>query len=154
MSGVTPSASLAEDINGSDDHATNTIATSTEQRWHDFWHDELGQWIITRGLRVVMMMVAAALAVRFVTWVSGQITYLLDALVRSESSKHRQAVASVIQWVLIVLIAIWGIVRVADVLDVSVKGLVAPATEMWERSWTPPPRQRRTPLADRWAARP
>jgi len=114
---------------------TTLLAVSTAQRWHDFWHGVLGQWIITRGLRVVMVVIAAVLAVRFVTWVTGQITRQLDerfvegdALVRSESSKHRQAVASVAQWVCIVLIAIWGIVKIADILNFSVAGLVAPAT--------------------------
>jgi small conductance mechanosensitive channel len=50
-----------------------------------------------------------------------------DALVRSEATKHRQAVASVIQWVSIVLIAIWVIVEIGDVLRFSLAGLVAPA---------------------------
>jgi small conductance mechanosensitive channel len=75
------------------------------------------------------------LAVRFVTWITDQITRQLDerfvesdALVRSEATKHRQAVASVVQWVAIVLIAIWAIVQIADVLSFSVTGLVAPAT--------------------------
>jgi moderate conductance mechanosensitive channel len=114
---------------------TTYLATSTAQRWHDFWHGEVGQWIITRGLRVIMLVIVAILAVRFVTWVTDQLTRQLDdrfvesdALVRSESSKHRRAVASVIQWVSIVLIAIWGIVQIAEVLSFSVVGLVAPAT--------------------------
>jgi len=50
-----------------------------------------------------------------------------DALVRSEATKHRQAVASVIQWVSIVLIAIWVIVEIGEVLQFSLAGLVAPA---------------------------
>jgi small conductance mechanosensitive channel len=79
--------------------------------------------------------IVAILAIRFVTWVADQIARQLDerfvesdALVRSEASKHRQALASVVQWVSIVLIAIWGIVQIADVLDFSIKGWVAPAT--------------------------
>src|SRR6201995_3396192 len=82
-----------------------------------------------------MLVILVILAVRFVTWVADQIARQLDerfvesdALVRSEASKHRQALASVVQWVSIVLIAIWGIVQIADVLDFSVKGWVAPAT--------------------------
>jgi len=82
-----------------------------------------------------MLAIVAILAVRFVTWVTDQISQQLDerfeesdALVRSEATKHRQAVASVIQWVAIVLIAMWGIVQIADVLSFSVRGLVAPAT--------------------------
>jgi small conductance mechanosensitive channel len=114
---------------------TTYLATSDAQRWHDFWHGEIGQWIISRGLRVIMLVIVVILAVRFVTWVADQIARQLDerfvesdALVRSEASKHRQALASVVQWVSIVLIAIWGIVQIADVLDFSIKGWVAPAT--------------------------
>src|SRR6202046_387957 len=114
---------------------TTYLAISTAQRWHDFWHGEIGQWIISRGLRVIMLVIVVILAIRFVTWVADQIARQLDerfvesdALVRSEATKHRQAVASVVQWVSIVLIAIWGIVQIADVLDFSVKGWVAPAT--------------------------
>jgi moderate conductance mechanosensitive channel len=114
---------------------TTYLATSTAQRWHDFWQGEIGQWIISRGLRVIMLVIVAIVAVRFVTWVADQIARQLDerfvesdALVRSEASKHRRAVASVVQWVSIVLIAIWGIVQIADVLDFSIKGWVAPAT--------------------------
>jgi moderate conductance mechanosensitive channel len=105
------------------------------QRWHDFWRGEIGEWIITRGLRIVMLLIAAVLAVRFVTWVAQRVTRRLDvgfaesdALVRSEATKHRQAVASVISWVSIVMIAIWVIVQIGDVLQFSVGGLVAPAT--------------------------
>jgi small conductance mechanosensitive channel len=114
---------------------TTYLAIDTAQRWHDFWHGVIGQWIITRGLRVMMVLILAMLAIRFVTWVADQIARQLDerfvesdALVRSEASKHRQALASVVQWVSIVLIAIWGMVQIADVLDFSIKGWVAPAT--------------------------
>ena len=111
------------------------LASATTQRWHDFWRGEIGEWIITRGLRIVMLLIAAVLAVRFVTWVAQQVTRHLDvgfaesdALVRSEATKHRQAVASVIQWVSIVIIAIWVIMQVGDVLQFSLGGLIAPAT--------------------------
>jgi moderate conductance mechanosensitive channel len=111
------------------------LASATTQRWHDFWRGEIGEWIITRGVRIVMLLIAAVLAVRFVTWVAQRVTRQLDvgfaesdALVRSEATKHRQAVASVIQWVSIVIIAIWVIVQVGDVLQFSLGGLIAPAT--------------------------
>jgi len=114
---------------------TTLFAASVTQRWHDFWRGDIGEWIITRGLRIVMLLIAAVLAVRFVTWVAQQVTRQLDvgfaesdALVRSEATKHRQAVASVIQWVSIVIIAIWVIVQIGDVLQFSVGGLIAPAT--------------------------
>jgi len=114
---------------------TTLLAISTAQRWHDFWRGEIGGWIITRGLRIAMLLIAAVLAVRLVTWVAQQVTRQLDegfaesdALVRSEATKHRQAVASVIQWVSIVMIAIWVIVQIGAVLQFSVGGLIAPAT--------------------------
>jgi moderate conductance mechanosensitive channel len=114
---------------------TTLLAASAAQRWHSFWRGEIGEWIITRGLRIAMLLIAAVLAVRFVTWVAQQVTRQLDegfaesdALVRSEATKHRQAVASVIQWVSIVIIAIWVIMQIAAVLQFSVAGLVAPAT--------------------------
>jgi small-conductance mechanosensitive channel len=103
--------------------------------WHDFWRGAGGQWIITRGLRIVMVLIAAVLAARLVNWVAQQVTRQLDegftesdALVRSEATKHRQAVASVISWVSIVIIGIWVMLQIADVLQFSVGGLVAPAT--------------------------
>ncbi|OBS00295.1 mechanosensitive ion channel protein MscS [Mycobacterium gordonae] len=115
--------------------AFNMNIASAAQRWHDFWRGPLGEWIITRGLRVAMLVIAAVLAARFVSWVAQRITRQLDlgfaesdALVRSEATKHRQAVASVIRWVSIVIIAIMVMMQIADVLQFSVGGLVAPAT--------------------------
>ncbi|QLL08754.1 mechanosensitive ion channel family protein [Mycobacterium vicinigordonae] len=111
-----------------------SLATAA-QRWHDFWRGHIGEWILTRGLRVAMLIIAAMLAARFVNWVAQRVTRQLDegfaesdALVRSEATKHRQAVASVISWVSIVLISIVVIMQIADVLQFSVGGLVAPAT--------------------------
>ncbi|OBH94796.1 mechanosensitive ion channel family protein [Mycobacterium sp. E2733] len=103
--------------------------------WHEFWRGDVGQWIITRGLRIVMVLIVAVLAARFVNWIAQQVTRQLnlgfaesDALVRSEASKHRQALASVISWVSVVIIGIWVIMQIANVLQFSVGGLVAPAT--------------------------
>jgi small conductance mechanosensitive channel len=82
-----------------------------------------------------MVLIAAVLAARFVNWVAQRVTRQLDegftesdALVRSEATKHRQAVASVISWVSIVIIGIWVMLEIADILQFSVSGLVAPAT--------------------------
>jgi small-conductance mechanosensitive channel len=114
---------------------TSFLATSMTHRWHDFWRGDLGEWIISRGLRIVMVLIAAMLAARFVNWVAQQVTHQLnlgfaesDALVRSEASKHRQALASVISWVSVVIIGIWVIMQISAVLQFSVGGLVAPAT--------------------------
>ncbi|OCB22288.1 mechanosensitive ion channel protein MscS [Mycobacterium malmoense] len=110
-------------------------ATIKALGWHAFWRGEIGQWIITRGLRIVMVLIAAVLAARFVNWVAQQVTHRVNlgfaaspALVPSEASKHRQALASVISWVSVVIIGIWVIMQIANVLQFSVGGLVAPAT--------------------------
>ncbi|MDT5137840.1 MAG: moderate conductance mechanosensitive channel [Mycobacterium sp.] len=108
---------------------------STAQKWHDFWRGPIGEWIITRGVRIAMLVIAAVLAARLVQWVAQRVTNQLDegfaesdALVRSEATKHRQAVAGVISWVSIVLISIVVILQIGSVLQFSVGGLVAPAT--------------------------
>ncbi|BBX56872.1 putative MscS family protein YkuT [Mycobacterium shottsii] len=118
---------------------TNTTAFalatfSPAQYWHDFWRGQIGEWIITRGLRIVMVLIAAVLAARFVTWVAKRVTQRLDlgftesdALVRSEVSKHRQAVASVISWVSIVLIYVIVLYEIVDILPFPVGSLVGPA---------------------------
>ena len=54
------------------------LATAMTQRWHDFWRGEIGQWVITRGLHVVMLLIGAVLAVRLVTWVAERVTRRLD----------------------------------------------------------------------------
>ncbi|WP_139329537.1 MULTISPECIES: mechanosensitive ion channel family protein [unclassified Mycobacterium] len=114
---------------------TTVLAASMADRWHGFWRGAIGEWILGRGLHIIMLLIAAVLAARFVSWIAQQVTRQLDvgftesdALVRSEATKHRQAVASVIQWVSIVVIAIWVLVQVAGVLQFSVGGLIAPAT--------------------------
>lgn len=105
------------------------------QRWHDFWRGQIGEWIITRGLRIVLLFIGAVLAARFINWVAQRITRRFDvdfaesdALVRSEATKHRQAVASVISWVSIVMLAVAVALKAAEILQVSLGGLIAPAT--------------------------
>ncbi|MGB9305634.1 MAG: mechanosensitive ion channel family protein [Mycobacterium sp.] len=108
--------------------------SSTQQRWHDFWRGPIGEWVITKGLRIVMLLIAAVLAARFVTWVAQRVTRRLDvgftesdALVRSEATKHRQAVASVISWVSIAIICVVVVVQLTTIMNLSVGSLVAPA---------------------------
>jgi moderate conductance mechanosensitive channel len=112
-----------------------TLLIATGQPWWDVWRGDFRDWILTSGLHIVMLLIGAVLAARFVNWVAQKVTQRLDegfvesdALVRSEASKHRQAVASVISWVSVVLISIAAAVQLADILNISIKGLVAPAT--------------------------
>ena len=50
-----------------------------------------------------------------------------DQLVRTESAKHRQAVASVISWVSVALLFVVVAVEITDILAIPVGSLVAPA---------------------------
>lgn len=109
-------------------------SASGGQRWHDFWRGEIGEWILNQGLRIAMLLIVAVLAARFVAWVAQQVTQRLDlgfaasdALVRSEETKHRQALASVISWVSIVLIYIVVAYEIFDILPFPVGSLVGPA---------------------------
>ena len=110
------------------------LALDWSQKWHDFWLGQLGEWIITRGLRIVLLILAATLLARFVNWAAQKISRRIDAdfqesdaLVRSETAKHRQAVASVISWVTIALICVMVIVEITDILAIPISSLVAPA---------------------------
>jgi moderate conductance mechanosensitive channel len=110
------------------------VAIEFAQRWHDFWRGGIGEWIITRGLRIVMLIIVAILAARFIGWAAQKITSRIDAeytesdqLVRSESTKHRQAVASVISWVSIAVLLVIVLVEITDIIAIPVGSLVAPA---------------------------
>ena len=110
--------------------AANPIAG----RWHDFWHGDIGAWILTRGLHIALLIIGGLLAARFISWLASRISRRIDAgfqesdaLVRSESAKHRQAVASVISYVAIALLCVMVVVEVTDILMIPVSSLVAPA---------------------------
>lgn len=110
------------------------LAFSAGQRWHDWWRGEVGEWVISKGLRIVLLLIGAVLASRFITWSAQRVTRRLehgfaasDALVRSEASKHRQAVASVISWVSVVLLCVVVAVQITSILDIPVGSLVGPA---------------------------
>jgi small-conductance mechanosensitive channel len=114
---------------------TKTIlAIEFAQRWHDFWRGGIGEWILTRGLKIALLIIFALLAARFINWTAQKITRRIDAdfqetdqLVRTESAKHRQAVASVISWVSIAVLFVVVAVDITDVLAIPVGSLVAPA---------------------------
>jgi small-conductance mechanosensitive channel len=130
--------SLKREFGGATEKMTTDneiLAIATAQPWWDVWHGDLRDWILTRGLHIVMLLIGAVLAARFINWTAQKVTRRLDesfvesdALVRSEASKHRQTVASLISWVAVVLISVAVAVQLADILNVSVRGFVAPAT--------------------------
>lgn len=113
---------------------TVLAAASAARRWNEFWHGEIGLWIVNTGLRILLLFIGAVLAARFVSWLARQVGQRLDlgfaesdALVRSEASKHRQAVASVISWVSIVLVYVLVAYQIIDMLAIPVGSLVGPA---------------------------
>lgn len=115
--------------------ATAVLAYPMAHRWHDFWHGEFGVWILTKGLRIALLLIGGLLLARFISWAAQRFVRRIDAeyeesdqLVRSESAKHRQAVASVISWVSVAMLFVVVLVEVSDALDVPIVSLAAPAT--------------------------
>lgn len=103
-------------------------------RWHDFWHGDLGESVLTKALSIALLIIGAVLLARFITWLAGRISRRIDwrfqnsdDLVRTEKAKHRQAVASVISYVAIALLTVMVVVEITDILEIPVSSLVAPA---------------------------
>jgi moderate conductance mechanosensitive channel len=110
------------------------LALGIADHWVDFWRGDIGEWILTKGLRILMLLIGSLLIARCINWAAQRITRRIeadfqetDALVRSESSKHRQAVASVISWVSIAILYVVVAVEITDILAIPIGSLVAPA---------------------------
>src|SRR5713101_2854159 len=95
---------------------------------------DIGLWARGSGLKIVLLLTGAILLTRFATWLGGRITDRIDAtaretdaLVRSEASKHRHALASVITWVTLVVIYCATGVAILARLGIPLTSLVAPA---------------------------
>ena len=95
---------------------------------------EIATWARSSGLEIVLLVTGAILLTRFATWLGGRFTDRIDAnaretdaLVRSEASKHRHALASVITWVTLVIIYCATGLEIAKALGIPVTSLVAPA---------------------------
>jgi len=91
-------------------------------------------WASGSGLEIVLLVTGAILLTRLATWLEGRITDRIDAqaqekdaLVRSEAAKHRHALASVITWVVLVVIYCVTGVAVLARFGIPVTSLVAPA---------------------------
>jgi moderate conductance mechanosensitive channel len=95
---------------------------------------DVGLWARGNGLEIVWLLAGAALLTRVATWLGGRITARIDAnaqetdaLVRSEASKHRHALTSVITWVTLVVIYCATGVEVLRCMEIPLTNLVAPA---------------------------
>ncbi|MFG1929124.1 mechanosensitive ion channel family protein [Mycobacterium sp. NPDC048908] len=113
---------------------STVLAESFADRWHGFWIGNIGIWILERGVPIALYLIGGLLAARFINWGANRIVRRIDAdyresdqLVRSESAKHRQAVASVISWVSVALLFVMVLVQVTSILAIPVGSLVAPA---------------------------
>jgi small conductance mechanosensitive channel len=107
------------------------IALPVKESWSDLWTSQFGHWIATKGLHIVLVVVGAWLATRVIRSVADKISRRLavesDSEVRSESVKHRQAVASVISSVAVAVLYVVVAVDIVNTLGLPVGSLVAPA---------------------------
>lgn len=110
------------------------VALDLSGTWRGFWEGDTGIWILARGVPIALLLIGGLLAARFINWSAQRITRRIDAqyresdqLVRTESAKHRQAVASVISWVSVALLFVMVTVQITDILAIPIGSLVAPA---------------------------
>jgi small-conductance mechanosensitive channel len=108
-------------------------AIELRQTWDGLWSSEFGHWLLTKGLHIVLVIVATIVATRLIRHIAGKISRRLaegddsDATVQSETVKHRQAVASVISSVAIAVLYVVVSVDVINTLGLPIGSLVAPA---------------------------
>jgi moderate conductance mechanosensitive channel len=98
------------------------------------WASDASSWVRGSGLEIVLLVIGTILLTRLATWLGGRITSRIDAnaretdaLVRSEASKHRHALAQVITWATLAIIYCVAAVAIAERLGVPLASLVAPA---------------------------
>jgi small conductance mechanosensitive channel len=92
-------------------------------------------WLRGKLPLIVALVVGSILVTRLASWIGEQVMTRLDrragatdALVRSESMKHRHAVVQVITWASLVLVYSITAVLVVRLLGIPLTGFVAPAT--------------------------
>jgi moderate conductance mechanosensitive channel len=98
------------------------------------WARGVSSWARGSGLEIVLIVIGTILLTRLATWLGGRITGRIDtnareadALVRSEASKHRHALAQVITWATLAIIYCVAAVAIAERLGIPLTSLVAPA---------------------------
>ena len=112
---------------------TTYYALELRQTWDGLWDSAFGHWLLTKGLHIVLVIVATLVATRLIRQVAIRISRRLaegddaDATVQSEAVKHRQAVASVISSVAIAVLYVVVSVDVINALGLPIGSLVAPA---------------------------
>jgi small conductance mechanosensitive channel len=96
---------------------------------------DLERWIRGAGLEIVLIVTGSILLARCAGWLARRVTIRIDTradegpqLVRSETSKHRHALAQVLAWAAIALMYLVAGILVLQRLGVPISALVAPAT--------------------------
>jgi small conductance mechanosensitive channel len=91
-------------------------------------------WTRGSGLEIVLIVTGTILLTRLATWLGARITDRIDAaaqetdaLVRSEASKHRHALAQVITWATLAVIYCIAAVAIVERFGIPLASLVAPA---------------------------
>jgi small conductance mechanosensitive channel len=95
---------------------------------------DVALWTRGSGLEIVLIVTGTILLTRLATWLGARITGRIDAtaretdaLVRSEASKHRKALAQVITWATLAVIYCIAAVAIAERFGIPLASLVAPA---------------------------
>jgi moderate conductance mechanosensitive channel len=95
---------------------------------------DVALWMRGSGLEIVLIVTGTILLTRLATWLGARITGRIDAtaretdaLVRSEASKHRHALAQVITWAALAIIYCVAAVAIVERFGIPVTSLVAPA---------------------------
>src|ERR1700677_2928085 len=95
---------------------------------------DVNVWARGRGLEIVLLVTGTILLTRLATWLGARITRQIDAnaretdaLVRSEASKHRHALAQVITWAALAVIYSATAIAIAGRVGIPVTSLAAPA---------------------------
>jgi moderate conductance mechanosensitive channel len=95
---------------------------------------DVSLWVRGSGLEILLIVVGVVLLTRFAAWFKTLVTSRIDAgddesdaLVRSEASKHRQALAQVLTWTALVIMYCVAGVQIIERFGVPTSGLVAPA---------------------------
>jgi len=104
------------------------------QQWSTLWLGDLGHWLRTDGVHVLVLVAVAMVGTRVIAVIARRFASRItqddenpDSLVLSESTKHRRAVASVISSVAVGVLYVVVAVDLLGVFGVTVSSLVAPA---------------------------
>jgi small conductance mechanosensitive channel len=95
---------------------------------------DVTSWARGSLLEIVLIVTGSILLARAITWFGSRARFHIadrdrsGTLVRSESAKHRQAVAQVLSWVAVVIVYSVAALMVVQRLGIPITGFVAPAT--------------------------